>query len=576
MHGAGSWDEADAYPDAYARPEIYTGPSTAAQWSGLRHLEAIAEAAEGNDPGGSTQRRDGTSWQSRLAASWPLYVVLAVQAALTLRLVGLDTPFTDEALYVSTGRIELWHWTNGMQEASYATFFSGAPVIYPPLAGVADIVGGLTAARILSTFFMLGTTWMLWGAARSLFGRRAALGAMVLFVALGSTQFLGAYATFDAMALFLLALSARLVIAARDKPARSPLLVAAVAALAASNATKYATTIFDPAIIAIAVFCAPRGLKAGLARGGIVLAGTGVLLGMLLAIGGSPYIKGIDYTTLTRAPGANPPLVVLGDSASWVGVVVAVGLVAIVVAAVRDRPRAWLIASLAVASALVPLNQARIHTTVSLNKHVDFGAWFACIAAGYVVAVVTRPGRQPARLRVAGAVASAAVVLVVGVLGWSQSRQFTSSWPDTAQLVATMRPLVQANPGYYLVEQPDIFEYDMQGQVPWLAWKGVRSFKYRAAGATACVGGVPPATVNPNAPIYQAFSLAIAQGYFSVFATTYTYAPAVSYTIEKDIKKYGTYKRVVDTQFNDGHEDRRMVIYVRTPAGAKASHGKSC
>ena len=35
------------------------------------------------------------------------------------------------------------------------------------------------------------------------------------------------------------------------------------------------------------------------------------------------------------------------------------------------------------ATVAAPLNQARIGTIVSLQKHVVFGAWFGCILAGY-------------------------------------------------------------------------------------------------------------------------------------------------------------------------------------------------
>ncbi len=46
------------------------------------------------------------------------------------------------------------------------------------------------------------------GRTARLYGRRAALLATGLFATLAGTQFLGAFATFDAMALFLLALAA--------------------------------------------------------------------------------------------------------------------------------------------------------------------------------------------------------------------------------------------------------------------------------------------------------------------------------------------------------------------------------
>ena len=89
------------------------------------------------------------------AVPWPLFVVLGVQAILSLRLIWSNTAFLDEATYIWAGRIELWHLTNGMHVPAYATYFSGAPVIYPPLAGLADIIGGLPAARMLSLAFML-------------------------------------------------------------------------------------------------------------------------------------------------------------------------------------------------------------------------------------------------------------------------------------------------------------------------------------------------------------------------------------------------------------------------------------
>ena len=40
--------------------------------------------------------------------------------------------------------------------------------------------------------------------------------------------------------------------------------------------------------------------------------------------------------------------------------------------------------------ATVQAEQARLHTTVSLQKHVVFGAWFAAIAAGYAMARLSR------------------------------------------------------------------------------------------------------------------------------------------------------------------------------------------
>ena len=64
--------------------------------------------------------------------------------------------------------------------------------------------------------FMLGVTSLLWATTVRLYGQRAALLATALFATLAGTQFLGAFATFDAMALFLLALAAWLGVRSAD------------------------------------------------------------------------------------------------------------------------------------------------------------------------------------------------------------------------------------------------------------------------------------------------------------------------------------------------------------------------
>ena len=92
------------------------------------------------------------------------------------------------------------------------------------------------------------------------------------------------------------------------------------------------------------------------------------------------------------------------DAWSWTAVVLVPAVVAAVVCAVRRRwPQALLLAVLALSALLAPADQARIQTTVSLNKHVDFGAWFAAIAAGYLLSTACsqeagRPGSVAGRL----------------------------------------------------------------------------------------------------------------------------------------------------------------------------------
>src|SRR3984885_2805351 len=100
----------------------------------------------------------------KLRMPWPLLAVLAVQAALSASPVRTRTAFGDEALYLSAGHLEWSHWLHGTQIPAYQTWFSGAPVMYPPVGAIADSLGGLAAARLLSLVFMLGGTFVGWSA----------------------------------------------------------------------------------------------------------------------------------------------------------------------------------------------------------------------------------------------------------------------------------------------------------------------------------------------------------------------------------------------------------------------------
>jgi hypothetical protein len=193
-------------------------------------------------------------------APWPLIAVLGVQAVLSLRLIWSNTAFQDEALYLRAGHLELAQWLHQTPIPNFPAYFSGAPILYPPLGALADSIGGLAAARILSLCFMLGVTSLLWAATGRLYGQRAALLATALFATLAGTQFLGAFATFDAMSLFLLALGAWLGVRSADCQfgPRTALLVTTGTILAIADAVKYAAALFTPVVLVVVALAASR------------------------------------------------------------------------------------------------------------------------------------------------------------------------------------------------------------------------------------------------------------------------------------------------------------------------------
>ena len=108
---------------------------------------------------------------ARLLSPSLLLLILIGQACLSARLIWANTAFQDEALYLWAGRLELAHWLHGASIPAFPTYFSGAPALYPPLGALANNLGGLAAARILSLLLMLGATALLWCTASMLFGQ---------------------------------------------------------------------------------------------------------------------------------------------------------------------------------------------------------------------------------------------------------------------------------------------------------------------------------------------------------------------------------------------------------------------
>ena len=469
----------------------------------------------------------------RVLAGWPLVLVLAVQAILSQRLVHANTAFQDEALYLWAGHQEWAHWLHGAAVPPFSAYFSGAPVIYPPLGALADSLGGLGGARTLSLVFMLGATALLWAATARLFGRRAAFFAAALFAILGPTLHLGAFATYDALSVFLVALAAWCAVRAGERQDATGWMVAGGIALALANATAYSSALLDPVVILLALLVAyPRpGGKAAVARCATLLTVTVTLLLAGVLIGGGSYLTGIGKTTFARVGGADSLSSVLTDAASWTGLVVliAIGGAALSYARHRGSAQTWLLALLAAAALLVPLEQASLHTAASLDKHVDLGIWFAAIAAGYAADkfIAAAPARW-----VSVTCGACVVALALPLsLGLSQSRQFSTDWPNSGSFVAILRPLVSHGSGRLLVEDPSIAEYYLSAGRQWQRWSSTRNIVLPSGAST---GGPTDGVTGDGAS--DAFARFIGRGYFSLVALNFADTTALDHAIRADLR----------------------------------------
>jgi hypothetical protein len=477
---------------------------------------------------------------SRLMALWPLLAVLVVQAALSLRLVRADTAFQDEATYLWAGHLQWAHWLHGTPLPPFPSYFSGAPVVYPPLGALADSIGSLAAARTLSLIFMLAATVLVWATAGRLYGRMAAFFAAALFAVAGPTLHLGSFATYDAMSVALIALAAWCVVRAGARGEGTGWMVAAGALLAVANATAYSSVLFDLVVLVIAGLIAwPAGVRLTARRCSTLLIVLAVLIAAGLLAGGSSYLTGIKQTTLGRVGGADSPLSVLADAWSWTGLLVVLAVLGVIISLVsrEGAVRTWLLAVLAAAGVLGPLEQAHLHTLASLNKHVGLGAWFAAIAAGYTVSKVIEAA--PAGRMQTLTLGACVLALVFPLsLGAAQARTFATDWPNASSFLAIFRPLAGHGSGHLLVEDGAIARYYLPSGSDWQRWSTTRNIVLPSGSSTGGPASSAGVTGAGNAGVYAEF---ITKGYFSLVALNFADTTGLDHQIAADLRRSHRY-----------------------------------
>jgi 4-amino-4-deoxy-L-arabinose transferase-like glycosyltransferase len=417
-------------------------------------------------------------WVSRAV----LVCVLIIQAALSLRLQ--NTAFEDEALYLYAGHVEIAHLLHGTAVyGGFDSYFSGAPVLYPVLAAAVDTYFGLAGARALSLLFMLGCTTLLYAMTRRLFNERAGLCAAGIFAIAQSTAFMGNFATYDALALFLLALAAWIAVRTAGSHPALILLAAPVAALAV--AVKYASALYLPSIVLLAVLVAyqRRGLPGALLRGTLLSVATIAVL--VLGLYASGYLQAIQSTTTARAQGTVAAAQILRDSARWGGLQLAIACVGVFSYVRRSRMsempgwrgalpgyrwRTALGLLLVGTGLLAPAYQVHLHTEVSLHKHIGYGLFFAAPMAGVGVTRLMGPHfRYP----------QWAILITVVLLssGMSQAYDNYHAWPDSTPLVSTLRQYVTPR-GHYLADTFEVPVYALRKDVSYRQWNSTYTIDY--------------------------------------------------------------------------------------------------
>jgi hypothetical protein len=360
--------------------------------------------------------------------------VLAAQATLTLPWMWRTGPYSGEALYLTAGQ-EGWSHLG-----SYTNSFPGSPFLYPPVAALFNSVGGLIAARLLSLILMLATTALVYMMGDRMFGQISGLLAALLFAVCGIIVHLGAAATFDPMALFLLVLALYAAVRMRDGSVWWVLLCPF--ALAAANATKYNTIAWDPLIIGT-VFLYGWSKKAQAIFLTLSVAATVAVLDVgIVVFGGTDLATGVLLNIFYRSPQAGPAnsvLSVFGHAMLMTGLVVLIAVAGVWVSVVKKMPATatLFLCLLASAALIAPVLQARVHQLASLDQNMSFGLPFAALAAGYALGGWRQwLGRRRYWGKVIATIAAVGTVITMLIVGRAERVQFRGPSVAVAQQIA--------------------------------------------------------------------------------------------------------------------------------------------
>jgi hypothetical protein len=207
------------------------------------------------------------------------------------------------------------------------------------------------------------------------------------------------------------------------------------------------------------------------------------------------------------------------------------------------------LALLAAAGLLAPLNQARIHTTTSLSKHVDFGAWFAAAAAGYAIAKLSTVSRYKLVHAATAVLSTAAVVIPIGFIGWQQAGNFFQAWPDSAEVAKILRTVTASHPGNYLAEDYDVAAYYLENSITWHQWSNTWYFSYiRPPMDKPIVGSV-------------AYRTAISDGYFKLIILDFGDTAYMDKIIAEAMRRSGDYHVIAEAPYWDKFGTGRFTIW---------------
>jgi 4-amino-4-deoxy-L-arabinose transferase-like glycosyltransferase len=469
----------------------------------------------------------------------PLVLIMSIQAAASL-LTLRNTAFQDEGLYVYAGRQIVRHMLGGPAPLDhYAFYFSGYPYFHPLIAGALNLVGGLELARSLSLVCMLGVTATVYAVTNKLFDRPAAVFAAAAYASAGVVLFVGRLATYDALCLFLIALSTGIAVkAATSRRPSSALGVGPVLVLAI--AAKYAALLFVLPVLGLlgCLTIAFRGWWAAGARLALALIAFALTLGAAYCLMDTAAMHAISGSTTNRAVGLRAPRLDLLTQhvlklAGLTYFIALCGLVLILVHHRRLRIPALLLFA---AAWLTPAYHIYKQEPVSIDKHLAYALFFAAPLAGYALAWLSGYApRQAAGSHRGYWLAGTGVVIALFTLGLGQSHRLYHDWANTWRLGEALHTQLRDGSGRIFAEDIEVARFDAKDVTQEWQWQSFY-YPYYTVGGHTLVG--TPAIVQ-----------AIQRRYYSWVELSFNYFPAQAYSLARQMAATRNYDLIAIIPF---------------------------
>jgi hypothetical protein len=230
---------------------------------------------------------------------------------------------------------------------------------------------------------------------------------------------------------------------------------------------------------------------------------------------------------------------------------------------------AWVLAA---AEFLAPAEQARIHTVTSLYKHVDYGAWFACVMAGYLLAewpggrrrlpscepVPAGESATPAAVdgRSRALALGAAIAVLAGIFSAKTIGAEYGGWPSSRPIIAALSRLLRPT-DYYLIEDSSLVTYYLRSEIQFTHVDSTFGFSYTDSQTGRLLSGVP------------AYATAIKRGYFAAVVLRFGATAALDRTLVRDMLADHDYRMAELVPYRTSYGPGAYQIWIKVTGKAQ-------